>query len=106
VITEKIRDDYVEKLKNDVKASFGEEMRAKMWTSDFNKHCQCLDAFSACMATQPDEFEESMDLIFKWASLTMLNSSNMKFIVNFIDFCTNVVSFLTERDYVFAEFEV
>lgn len=43
VITDKIRDDYLEKLKTDVKTCFGEEMSKKMWATDFNKHCQCLD---------------------------------------------------------------
>ena len=35
----------------------------------------------------------------------MLQSTNMKFIVNFLDFCTGLVSFLQERQYILWEFE-
>ena len=49
IITEKIRDDQLERLKNDVRNCFGEEMSKKMWGTDFNKHCQCLDLFQAAM---------------------------------------------------------
>lgn len=77
-----------------------------MWTTDFLKHCKILDQFQACMSSQPDELEESLDLIFKWTSLTMLQSTNMKFIVNFLDFCTNLVNFLIEREYSLWEFEI
>ena len=57
------------------------------------------------MENQPDELEESLDLIFKWTSVTMLQSTNMKFIVNFLDFCTGLVNFLTDRQYILWDFE-
>jgi hypothetical protein len=43
------------------------------------------------MVSQPDEFEDCLDLIFKWASAIFLQSSNMKFIVNFLDFAQKVI---------------
>ena len=101
IITEKIREDQLERLKHDVRTCFGEEMSKKMWGTDFNKHCQCLDQLQDAMANQPDEFVDSLDLVFKWAQAAMLQSSNMKFIVNFLDFAQRVVDFEIERQYVF-----
>ena len=76
-----------------------------MFSQDFKLHCECIDAFSTLMQTQPDSINEILDIIFKWSFVRLADSSNTKFAVNIFDFYASLFSLLKDQQYCLWEFE-
>ena len=64
---------------------------------DFNKHIGCVKQLEKFISTHPSELLEVLDIIFKWGSLRMTESSNTQLLMSIFDFYTALLNFLTEN---------
>ena len=72
---------------------------------NFEKHIKCVKQFDGCIATQPDEILEVLDIIFKWCNLRVNESSNTQLITSILDFYANLFTMFIEKGYQMQEFE-
>lgn len=77
----------------------------KMFSQDFKMHCECIDAFTSLMKTQPEAILEILDLIYKWTAIKLADSGNTKFAVNIFDFYAHLFSHIQEQQYQLQDFE-
>lgn len=57
-----------------------------MYSNDFKLHVECTELYSNLMTTNPEGIKEILDIIFKWSSIRLADSSNTKFAVTIFDF--------------------
>lgn len=103
-----VKGDHIEKLQNYCFDIFGEKLHNLMWakSQDFAKHIKCVGIISGFMDTQPDEFLEILDIVFKWVNVRLNESSNTKLVVSILDFYAKVIQFLIEQANPFLDFEI
>lgn len=79
-----------------------------MWAKaqDFGKHIKCVEQFEKFIQTSPDELVQILDIVFKWANVRLIESSNTKLVVSILDFYASLLDFLIRIANPLEDFEI
>lgn len=77
----------------------------KMFSKDYKVHIKCVAVYEGFIASQPDELEQILDVLFKWAWIKLMESSNTQLLISCLNFFEKLFKYLEERDYQIWDFE-
>jgi hypothetical protein len=84
---------------------FGLEFMDKMFSKDYKVHIKCVAVYEGFITSQPDELEQILDVLFKWAWIKLMESSNTQLLISCLNFFEKLFKYLEERDYQIWDFE-
>ena len=68
-----------------------------MFSNDFKKHVDCINAFQQIMNTDLELLSLIFDIIFKWSFVQLTNSKNTTFAISIFDFYGSLFPILEEN---------
>ena len=96
---------HIAAVKKQSEEIFGLEVSTFMWATDFKKHVKVIDKLLSLIDTSPEDLMECVDVIFKWTTIKLAESSNTAFQNCVYDFFQKLFEFLIRSQYLFWEHE-
>ena len=96
---------HIAAVKKQSEEIFGVDVSTLMWTTDFKKHLKVIDKLLSLIDSSPEDLMECVDVIFKWTTIKLAESSNTAFQNCVYDFFHKLFEFLIAHQYLFWEHE-
>ena len=98
-LIDELKPAQTDKVKHEAESVFGPEFMQKMFSTDFKKHGQVATALQYSLETQPENLIMSIDVVFKWGIIKLLESQNTTFSGQLFDFYSVLFAKMTEIEY-------
>ena len=102
---EELRQDYVDRLKDQFRQLVTNDLASLMFASDFKKQMEAASHIGNLMKTQYDEFLDILDMIFKWIWVKLMELSNTQLTKSVLELSQNILNLLQENDYFLSDGE-
>mmetsp|Transcript_18540 Transcript_18540/g.18527 ORF Transcript_18540/g.18527 Transcript_18540/m.18527 type:complete len:377 (-) Transcript_18540:1971-3101(-) len=102
---EELRQDYVDKLRADMKASFSNDLFNLLFSADFKKQIESIQDLSILLTSQRREMQDVIDLVFKFIWFKLLEGNNPQIYKALFEFCVQLVNTFQEDNYSLSEGE-
>ena len=98
-VVDEIREDYKQKLEEQLILAFGEPFSKKLMSKDFNVHVKCIEQFKQSLDNPDLQFKliEVSDLIFKWVFIKTSESSNTTLLKEALFFIEYMIQFYVQN---------
>ncbi|RZJ99206.1 MAG: hypothetical protein EOO46_22795 [Flavobacterium sp.] len=104
--TEDLRDDMVEKLKENIKKNVSTELYQKMFSFDVRKQTEAIQLLKKCLVQEYQGTVDMLDLIIRWLFFKLWDNSNMQIAKEALDYVYNLVLALEAGKTSLEDFEM
>ena len=102
---EEIRPDYLEKLKEQIKAAFSPDLYNLMFNSDFKKQIDAAGHLTAMIKAQEDKIISYLDLLLKWCWIQLVVSNNTQIFKVVLEIDILIINILESFRYILSDTE-
>ncbi|CAG9332562.1 unnamed protein product [Blepharisma stoltei] len=100
-----LREEFVEKLREQIKNNFSADLFSLMFSSEFKKQIEACQYISNLVNTQPKEMVELVDLIFKYIWVRLFETTNTQLYKSILELSIQIVSMLQVEGFVLSDGE-
>jgi cytoskeleton-associated protein 5 len=101
---EDMRPDMIALVAEHGQQCFQDDLRSRMFSTDFKKHVEAFAELQKAIVDQPVETVQSLDCILKWCSLRLCDS-NTTALLRCTEFLQALCKQLAARNYVLSDYE-
>ena len=104
--TEELKDDLVERLKENLKKNVAVELYQKMFSFDVRKQAEAVQSLRKALVEQFQGTVDILDLVIRWLFFRLWDNSNTQLTKEALDYVFNMVLSLEAAKYSLEDFEL
>ena len=103
---EEMRSDYLDKLKEQMRNSFSNDLFTLMFHADFKKQVDGVNFINSLMTSSLQTIIDITDILFKWIWIRMQENSNTQLVKAILEFLEALINNLHAEGYFLHEVEI
>ena len=102
---DEIRPDYLEKLKEQIKAAVSQDLYNLMFNADFKKQGDAANYLTAMIKSSGDSIISYLDILFKWVWIELITTNNTQIYKAVFELDQLIISQLESFEYTLSDTE-